>query len=200
MVATGFDASRTAFRWSARPRAFNASNDCLEIGAGPETDLFADPLGESLPVLNAPRLVGHVDGDLQLQARVRVAFAATYDAGALLVWVDETNWAKLCFEQVPDGRRMIVSVVTRGRSDDANGFVVNEWDVWLRVSRLGSAFAFHASTNGARWHLVRYFPLYPLTRVAYGFVAQSPTGRGCTATFRNISLRRERLAELRNGT
>jgi regulation of enolase protein 1 (concanavalin A-like superfamily) len=200
VVATGFDASRTAFRWSGRPRAFNATGNGIEIDAGPDTDLFADPLADGLPVLTAPRLVGHVDGDLQLQARVDVGFAATYDAGALLVWVDETNWAKLCFEQVPDGRPMIVSVVTRGRSDDANGTVVDRGNVWLRVSRLGNAFAFHASTEGSAWQLVRYFALYPVSRVAYGFLAQSPTGKGCTATFSDISLRRQRLTELRDGS
>jgi uncharacterized protein len=200
VVATGFEASRTAFRWTTRPRAFAAFDDGLEIGAGPETDLFTDPLAEGLPELSAPRLVGQVDGDLQFQARVRVSFGATYDAGALLVWIDETNWAKLCFEQAPDGRHVIVSVVTRGRSDDANGMAINGSEAWLRVSRLGNAFAFHASTDGIWWELVRVFALYPVTRVEYGFVAQSPTGKGCTATFRDISLRRERLTDLRHGT
>jgi uncharacterized protein len=197
---TVLDGFPTAFRWSADPRSWQLSGDGLEIAAGADTDMFVDPLGDGLPVLSAPRLLGVLDGDLQLQARVEVGFAATYDAGVLLVWVDETNWAKLCFEQSPQGRFTVVSVVTRGRSDDSNGFSVDEREIWLRVARLGWAFAFHASTDGKFWHLVRYFTLWPLERVAYGFEAQSPAGSGCTATFRDIAWRPERLTDLRDGS
>jgi hypothetical protein len=190
----------TTFRWSADPSSWYTAENKLEIGAGPMTDLFVEPLGDGVPQLNAPRLLGDLDGDLRLQAHLRVGFAATYDAGALLVWVDETNWAKLCFERSPQGNNMVVSVVTRGRSDDANGFTVNSDEVWLRVSRMGHAFAFHASTDGSYWDLVRYFTLWPLPRVAYGFVSQSPTGTGCTSTFREISWSPDRLAGLRDGS
>jgi uncharacterized protein len=200
VIETAFDGFPSTFRWSADPRSWQQSGNCLEITAAPDTDMFVDPLGDGLPVLSAPRLLGILDGDLQLQARVGVGFAATFDAGVLLVWVDETNWAKLCFEQSPQGRFTVVSVVTRGRSDDSNGFAVDEREIWLRVSRLDSAFAFHASTDGKFWHLVRYFTLWPLARVAYGFEAQSPTGSGCTATFRDIAWRPDRLTDLRDGS
>src|SRR5688572_15220473 len=175
MMETALDGFPATFRWTVEPHAWQLAGDSLEVSVGADTDMFVDPLGDGLPVLTAPRLLGVLDGDLQLRARVAVEFGATFDAGVLLVWVDETNWAKLCFEQSPQGRNMIVSVVTRGRSDDANAFVVDEPEVWLRVSRLGHAFAFHASTDGKYWHLVRYFTLWPLHRVGYGFEAQSPT-------------------------
>jgi len=162
--------------------------------------MFIDPLGTGVPVLTAPRLLTALDGDLQLSTHVQVDLRATFDAATLLVWVDETTWAKLCFELSPQGRPTIVSVVTRGRSDDANAFEVSGSDVWLRVSRVGDAFAFHASTDGTFWRLVRYFMLYPVTRVSYGFEAQSPTGDGCTATFRDIAYRPDRLVELRDGS
>src|SRR5579864_4146218 len=88
----------------------------LTITAGALTDLFIDPRGAA-PMHNAPRLLGPVSGDFQLSARVAADFAATFDAGVLLVWSDEEHWAKLCFEYSPRGRPMIVSVVTRGPSD-----------------------------------------------------------------------------------
>ena len=43
---------------------------------------------------------------------------------------------KLCFEHSPDRQPMIVSVVTRGVSDDANAFAVDGQTAWLRVSPL----------------------------------------------------------------
>lgn len=200
MNETVLDTIPTPLKWTNSPSGWYATGDCLEIGAGPDTDMFIDPLGTGVPVLTAPRLLGTLDGELQLSAHLRADLTATYDAGVLLVWVDETNWAKLCFELSPQGRPTIVSVVTRGRSDDANGFGVDGDEVWLRVSRIGDAFAFHASTDGKFWNLVRYFTLYPVTRVSYGFEAQSPTGQGCRATFRDISYKPERLLELRDGS
>jgi regulation of enolase protein 1 (concanavalin A-like superfamily) len=94
---------------------------------------------------------------------------------------------------------MIVSVVTHGASDDANGFVVDGTQVWLRVSRLGPAFAFHASTDGAAWHLIRHFPLDVGPQASLGFLAQSPTGAGCTVTFDDIRVAPVRLSDLRSG-
>ena len=57
---------------------------------------------------------------------------ATYDAGVLTLRRRDDLWAKLCFERSPQGEPMVVSVVTRGVSDDCNSFVVDGRSVWLR--------------------------------------------------------------------
>jgi regulation of enolase protein 1 (concanavalin A-like superfamily) len=187
-------------RWQPAPERWHAGPDgSLSIGAGPATDLFVDPGGQP-PTLNAPRLLGTPpDGDFQLGARVTVPFAATFDAGVLLLWAHERAWAKLCFELSPQAEPMIVSVVTRGVSDDANAFVVDGATAWLRVSRVGTVFAFHASTDGAWWRIVRCFVLETSQPLSVGFLGQSPTGPGCTATFDRVSWRAETLADLRGG-
>lgn len=205
-------------RWDRAPLEWHGDGDAaLTITAAPRTDLFIDPEGVAEPALNAPRLLGRVDGDFMLSARVRVPFSATYDAGVLLLYAHERAWAKLCFERSPQGHPMVVSVVTRGVSDDANAFTVENDEIWLRVSRLGAAFAFHASTDGTTWSLIRHFALdastvpnradddpagpRPRTNTAIevGFEAQSPTGNGCSATFEHISFKRKRLTDLRSG-
>jgi regulation of enolase protein 1 (concanavalin A-like superfamily) len=159
--------------------------------------MFVSPQGDA-PALNAPALVGAVSGDFMLSARVEVAFAADYDAGALLLYGDESRWAKLCFEYSPQGEAMIVSVVTRGLSDDANGFVVDGNAVWLRISRMGTAYAFHASTDGATWSFIRHFALDG--EIELGLEAQSPVGEGCSVTFTDVEFAQRRLAELRDGS
>ena len=77
----------------------------------------------------------------------------------LLVWINDRHWGKLCFEFSPDGEPMIVSVVTRGVSDDANSWVVDGRTVWLRVSRIDHAFAYHASLDGKTWRMIRFFTI-----------------------------------------
>ena len=88
----------------------------LSLTAGAGTDLFVDPQGGP-PVLNAPRVLARPAGDFQLSARVTVDFAATFDAGVLVLYEHGGAWAKLCFERSPLGEPMVVSVVTRGVSD-----------------------------------------------------------------------------------
>lgn len=187
-------------RWLAQPVRWAASDDrSLAIEAGPRTDWFVDPGGASDPILNAPALVGDAEGDFLFSARVTVDFAARYDAGVLVLFAGERAWAKLCFERSPQGEPMVVSVVTRSVSDDCNSFIVDRDHVWLRIARLGPAFAFHASDDGSRWQLVRYFALEPADGIAVGFEAQSPVGDGCRATFEDIRYAAERLGDLRSG-
>lgn len=113
-----------ALRWHVEPVSWATTDDAgLTIESGPVTDLFIDPGGRAQN-LCAPRLLGEVAGDFAFQARVEVAFRDTFDAGALLAWVDDQTWGKLCFEASPAGQPMVVSVVTRGTSDDANAFDV----------------------------------------------------------------------------
>ena len=170
----------------------------LTGSAGPRTDLFVDP-GTGEATLNAPRLLAPApDGDFQLSARVSVEFASTYDAGALLLWADDRTWTKLAYEYSPQGRGMVVSVVTRGHSDDANGYTV-DGSVWLRIARVGDAYACHASVDGTRWDFVRHFTL-GTTAAAIGFEVQSPLGEACRATFTDITFSPTTLANLRDGS
>jgi uncharacterized protein len=185
-------------RWLGEPAGARLEPSRIEINAGGATDWFIDP-GGAAPVLNAPALVGFPSGDFLLSSRVAVEFASTFDAGALVLYGNQHVWAKLCFELSPAREPMVVSVVTRELSDDCNSTVVDADHVWLRVSRIGSAFAFHSSSNGASWNLVRHFALPPTDELLIGFEAQSPLGEGCTASFTEVSYVEQRLSDLRSG-
>jgi uncharacterized protein len=166
------------------------------ISAGPRTDLFVPPGGQA-PTLNAPMQVAAVEGDFLLAATIGVRLEATFDAGALLLWRDESTWAKLALERSPAGAPTVVSVVTRGRSDDCNSVALSGGEARLRVGRLGAACAFHHFVAG-RWELVRHFTLGdgPLSA---GFLAQSPTGEGCTASFDEVTFEARCLDDVRSG-
>lgn len=183
------------------PCEHRLEDGALILTSRPGSDLFADPAGSgSLP--DAGRLTGvPPDGDFTLSARVTVGFRSSYDAGVLLVHAGERRWAKLCFELSPQGRPTAVTVVTRDTSDDCNSFEVTSSTLWLRVTRTGKAWAFHAALEGSWWRLVRYFGLgAEATAVRVGFLAQSPAGQGCTAIFEHVALTAGAPADLRDGS
>lgn len=176
--------------------------DGLRLTGQAATDLFRDPAGSAAPP-DAGRLTGTPPaGDFTLVARVDVEFAEVYDAGVLLVYAGEDRWAKLCYEYSPQRVPTVVTVVTRDSSDDANAFEAPRGPVWLRVTRTGRAWAFHASEDGRWWGLVRYFALHEERpeRTAVGFLAQSPLGKGCTASFDRVAFAATAPADLRDGS
>jgi regulation of enolase protein 1 (concanavalin A-like superfamily) len=177
------------------------STEVLTLTAAAGVDWSNDALGAHSQHAATALTLEAPAGDFSLSARVRVAEPrTTFDAGALVLWSDDDHWAKLCFEFSPQGQPMVVSVVTDRYSDDCNSTHVTSGGVFLRVARIGEAWAFHSSTDGIQWDFVRLFRLdagADAWRV--GFLSQAPMGDTCTATFDRIALRHDGLADLRNG-
>jgi regulation of enolase protein 1 (concanavalin A-like superfamily) len=183
--------------------AVDRQDDALVLTSGPRSDLFLDPAGNGTGP-DAGRFLGEPPpGDFTLRARVDVGFRSTFDAGVLLVYASDSVFAKLCLEYSPQLRPTVVTVVTRGISDDCNSFEVDGTSIRLRITRLRRAWAFHASADGSRWRLVRYFGLGEhesgLT-ARVGFLAQSPGGESCRVVFDEISFTPGAPADLRDGT
>jgi uncharacterized protein len=183
--------------WLHKHTSFQTETNTLTITAGAKTDWFVDPNGQAVTD-TAPALLFDTDEDFVLSGKVTVDFKSTYDAGVLAVYQHAKSWAKLCFERSPQGSPMIVSVVTKGTSDDCNSVAVTENSVYLRISKIGKTYAFHSSSTGNFWHMVRYFALEDAPSKA-GFLAQSPTGDGCTVTFSEINFEYKTLKDIRSG-
>ena len=179
----------------------SVADGVLTLTSGAKSDLFIDPAGDEGARPDAGRWTGLPgDHDFTLSARVTVGFASTFDAGVLLLHLSERRWAKLCYEFSPQRKPTAVTVVTRGTSDDSNSFESAGGPLWLRITRSGRVWAFHASENGAYWQLLRYFTLGEASGVRVGFLAQSPTGAGCTAIFDSVTYKPGAPADLRDGT
>ena len=186
--------------WKNPPLDWKVEHESnLTIVAGENTDWFIDPAGNYARD-NAPgALFAPPDVDFLLSARVAVDFASAFDAGVLQVRERDDVWAKLCFEYSPQGQPMIVSVVTRGVSDDCNSVTIEGQEIYLRIAHSAPTIAFHYSRDGHYWHLVRYFTLGKLDNLRVGFSSQSPTGQKCTAAFSDISYRPGKLKDNRSG-
>jgi regulation of enolase protein 1 (concanavalin A-like superfamily) len=173
----------------------------LTVTGAAHSDMFIDPRGVDSAYAAGLLLGEPPAGDFSLSARVTVPFAAMFDAGVLIVHVAPDRFAKLCFEYSPQQVPSVVSVVTRGDSDDANAFPVEGNAVSLRVARIGRAWAFHASTDGKYWSMVRYFSLGDHEETArVGLLAQSPTGEGISVAFDQLTYTAGRIADLRDGS
>jgi regulation of enolase protein 1 (concanavalin A-like superfamily) len=181
--------------------AASVANGTLTLTGGPKSDLFIDPAGDEGERPDAGRWTGLPgEDDFTLAARVTVGFGTPFDAGVLLLYLSERRWAKLCYEFSPQGKPTAVTVVTHGTSDDSNSFETAGGPLWLRITRSGRVWAFHASRNGTYWELLRYFTLGEASGARIGFLAQSPTGAGCTAIFDSITYRPGAPASLRDGS
>lgn len=184
--------------WLNQPQSWDVSPEGeLTITAPAKSDWFIDPQGV-VDVRNAPALLFSASGPCILSAQVSADHLATYDAGVLMVYESPLAWAKLCLELSPQGLATIVSVVTKGLSDDCNSFAVNG-PVYLRLSRLERAYVFHVSEDRILWNLIRYFKLEDSQNAQMGFLAQSPMGDGCTVSFRDIRFESRLLADIRSG-
>ncbi|MCE5260159.1 MAG: DUF1349 domain-containing protein [Chloroflexi bacterium] len=170
--------SLAPFRWAHAPAKWQKLADGgLRIYTPACVDYFQDPAGRH-SADSAPYLWMPISGDLAVRAHIRHPFQSTYDAGAIMLRQDALHWAKLCFEATDFGTRAVVSVVTNGTSDDANGVDVTTSDIWLQLVRQGNLIAMHYAADGKRWHMVRLCCLALTAEAQIGLVAQCPVGQG----------------------
>jgi hypothetical protein len=185
------------FKWNIESE-LEIKEKTLMIKALPNSDYFVDP-ANGKKILNAPYYCLDVNKDFTLRAKVSHSFKSVYDACALMVMSDETCWAKLCFELTDLGTHAVVSVVTNGVSDDANGVDIQGDAVYLQIAKKGKLFALHYSLDGNVFKMVRYFSLPVNETFKVGFVAQSPLGEGGNYFFEDINLNYNAINDLRKG-
>lgn len=170
----------------------------LTIVAGPSTDWYISPVdGKSSG--NAPLLLFRPAKDFVLTAKLNVEFGTKWDAGMLMVYADDRNWAKFALEMSVDGEPTIVTVVTREVSDDCNSSSIRGGAFWYRIAKIGPAFAFYASPDGHSWKMIRAFTLGGSDGVRVGFGAQSPVGQSGSATFSEIAYSARTIRDIFKG-
>jgi regulation of enolase protein 1 (concanavalin A-like superfamily) len=185
--------------WHNVPKASHVDDGkVLSISSGPKTDWFVDPFDGTL-ANSAPILLFAPGSTYVLNAKVQVQFTSKWDAGALLLWADDHHWAKLAFELSPENQPNMVTVVTRGFSDDCNSVPVTGDTVYLQVARTESTYVFYYATDGRNWRILRTFRLEAPRPVSVGFEAQSPAGVGATAVFSEIHYSPSKIANIYKG-
>ena len=188
--------------WRHQPLSASYENGALTITAGQGSNWFITPIDgtEELSADSAPTLLFPVEAnEFVLSARISLDFASKWDAGALIVFANDRTWAKYCFEKNISGKPMVVSVVTRGRSDDNNHFPVEGHSAWLKIAKISNGFVLYMSLDGKSWTILREFTLnegvdYKPGELRVGFLAQSPEGTSAKVVFDNIVFQPSRIA------
>ena len=160
-----------------------------------QTDWFVDPFDGTVHNTAPMLLFGPAD-DYVLSARVKVGFKAKWDAGALVVWADDHHWAKLSFELSPAGQPTMVTVVTRGLSDDCNSIPISGNTVHLQIAKSGSAYVFYSSSDGKNCQVLRVFNMGERLKPRVGFESQSPAGEGGEVVFSGIHYSPQKITNI----
>jgi uncharacterized protein len=185
--------------WNNSPATWHIEGENrLTISSGKMTDWFVDPFDGKVSN-SAPILMFEPDPDYVLNAKVNVNFQSKWDAGAFMIWADDHHWAKLSFELSPENQPTMVTVVTRGLSDDCNSNPVTGKEVFLQVARTGKTYVFYFSTEGRDWKILRTFSLDTDLKQRVGFEAQSPAGVGVEVSFSEVHYAPHKIKNIYTG-
>lgn len=95
-----------------------------------------------------------------------------------MVRIDETRWVKAGIE-LSDGRAMLSSVLTDGRSDWATApYEADPKDFWMRASVADGVLRLQVSGDGKTWPLVRLAPSLWLSPIWSGRCAARQSAKG----------------------
>jgi len=194
----------TNFKWLNESK-ISCSSDKIAIHATPKSDFFRNPSAVGADGItpdslsNAPYYYQDVAGDFVMKVKVSLDFKDVYDAASIMVMENEQIWAKACFELTDFDTHAVVSVVTNQLSDDANGCNVDSDSVWLQVTRMNQAFAFHYSTDGVNFYMMRVFHLPVSETIKVGLLAQAPIGSGGERVFEGFLLENKTVKNIRVG-
>lgn len=172
----------------------------VELLSPKESDFFNSPDGTSCKS-NAPLLLAEVDNTQPFTfiAKVFPSFVSIYDAGALFIYVDEVNWQKFAYEMDEGKNTRIVSVRTKGTSDDNNHSIIIQEGVYLKISSDTKQIGLYYSLDKEIWNLARLSQNDFPPRIYVGLSSQSPTGEGSRTVFKDITLTDIPIKDFRMG-
>ena len=180
--------------WENTPINFSVHGNDIVIVAGKETDMFRDP-NVAYNTDNAPKLLFEADDNFVLTASIEHAFTNKWDGGAIVIKQDSLNWIKFCFKKDYTGARRVVSVVTKGISDDCNSIEMKSNIVFYKVAKAYNVITLYCSTDGIKWYLIRHLQFDAHKGFKVGFLAQSPTGEYNEVKFSNISYQIKKIKD-----
>ncbi|MCF8261825.1 MAG: DUF1349 domain-containing protein [Melioribacteraceae bacterium] len=163
------------------------SENSLILSAAKGTDLYISPNGK-IKIDNLPKVHFQPKSDFVLIAKIGGQFQNVYDGGALIVYVDSANWAKMLFEQFASGVNGVGTLVAKLVGDDSHHFEYPGHEIYFKIERKETVFTFYWPADGESWGFLRSFGMSPphSQSLKVGFAAQSPSSEKVEVLFSDI--------------
>jgi len=173
--------------WLNEPERWSAQGDSLQIITDKATDFWRETH------YGFNRDSGHFLGFPTAEAftaelRVQGDFQAFYDQAGLMVRIDARRWVKAGIE-FSDGRAMLASVLTDGRSDWATApYEHDAREFWVRATVANGVLRLQSSADGKLWPLMRLAPFAKASSYLVGPMACTPERAGLKVVFSTFRL------------
>jgi regulation of enolase protein 1 (concanavalin A-like superfamily) len=173
--------------WLNEPRVWSLNDGTLDVVTDAATDFwrethygFTRDSGHFLGVATGSAFTAEV--------RVRADYDTLYDQAGIMVRLDEHRWVKAGIE-LSDGRAMLSSVLTDGRSDWATGpYEHDARDFRVRATVADGVLRLQVSTDGRVWPLVRLAPFAVAETYRVGPMCCTPERAGLKVRFSEFRL------------
>ena len=173
--------------WLNEPKQWTEKGDVLEVVTDNVTDFWRETHYGF--VRDSGHFLGFPAGNaFTAELRVRGQFQALYDQAGLMVRVGAHRWLKAGIE-FADGRAMLSSVLTDGRSDWATApYEHDASDFRLRVTVEHGVLRLQASNDGRIWPLMRLAPFAADASCLVGPMACTPERAGLVVSFSDFRI------------
>lgn len=175
-------------RWLNEPKSRRIDGaDALEVVTDKATDFWRETH------YGFTRDSGHflgmkTDAAFTCQLRIRAKFEKLYDQAGLMIRVSERQWVKAGIE-LSDGRAMLSSVLTDGKSDWATGpYEADAADFWMRATVEKGVLRLQVSADGKHWPLMRLCPFPVADHYLAGPMTCTPEREGLAVQFSDWKL------------
>ncbi len=108
-----------SWNWVNKPADFTTKDNEVSIKAAKGTDQYV-ALDGKYESSNAPKLLFKPDKDFIFTAKLSTPFDSLYDGGAILLYADAGNYAKLLFEKAEATSIMVTSSVINQKQTDVD--------------------------------------------------------------------------------
>jgi uncharacterized protein len=168
--------------WLNEPQRWSAEADSLQIVTDKATDFWREThYGFTR---DSGHFLGFPAGDaFTAELRVQGGFRELYDQAGIMVRIDAQHWVKAGIE-FSDGRAMLASVLTDGRSDWATApYGHDARDFWVRATVANAVLRLQVSADGKLWPLMRLAPFPRANACLVGPMACTPERAGLNVDF-----------------
>ena len=173
--------------WLNEPKVWSLGEGTLDVVTDQATDFwrethygFIRDSGHFLGVSTGPAFTAEL--------RIRAGYEALYDQAGIMVRLDERRWVKAGIE-LSDGRAMLSSVLTDGRSDWATSpYAYDSGDFRVRATVAAGVLRLQVSADGRLWPLTRLAPFPVADTYLVGPMCCTPERAGLKVRFSDFRL------------